>query len=445
MPRPTGIKSTPTYCLHKSLGLAYVAIDGRQIYLGRYGSKESREKYDRVIGEWLANGRRSAAPATPAAPTTVAVVIASFWRHAQEYHRMPDGSPAGELENYRLALRPLRKLYGATAVAEFGPIQMKAVRQYMVETGWARTYINRQLGRIRHVFNWAAGEAIIPAAIADAIGKVKGLRHGKTDARESDPVLPVPDEQLKATLPFLSGRIRSMVDLQLLTGMRPGEVCAMRVRDIDTTGKLWHYRPAKHKTQHKGIKRSVPIGPKAQEIIRPYLSLNPDAHLFVPADSEADRRANVVRQTPVQPSQVRRATLSRRRKPDRGPGDHYTVATYRRAIARACDAAFLPPEDLARLRVRDSRGRRADRVGTRWESETEWRARLGKRWTDLKAWRRAHSWHPHRLRHNAATLIREMYGLEAAQAILGHKTVATTQIYAERNLKAAERVMSEVG
>jgi integrase len=446
MSRPAGSKSTPGYCRHNSSNRAYVTLDGKPVYLGKYGTAASRAKYDRVIGEWLANGRRLAPAPTPANPTTVAMVLAAFWQHAQEYHRKPDGTPAGELDNYRQALRPLRRLYAALPVAEFGPIQMKAVRQAMIDLGWARTNINHQLSRLRHVFNWAVGEAIIPAAIADAVAKVKGLRKGKTNARESDPVLPVPDEQLKATIPFLPTRVRSMVELQLLTGMRPGEVCAMRIREIDTSGKLWVYRPAHHKTEHHGVKRSVPIGPKAQEIIRPYMmKLNPDAHLFVPAESEADRRANMTRKTPVQPSQVKRAKLAKRRRSNRGPGDSYDVAAYRRAIARACDAAFPPPDALARMRVPDRRGVGADRPGMRWESIAEWRARLGERWSELEKWRRQHRWHPHRLRHSAATLIRELYGLEAAQAILGHKTVAVTQVYAERNLKAAERVMAEVG
>ena len=52
---------------------------------------------------------------------------------------------------------------------------------------------------------------------------------------------------------------------------------------------------------------------------------------------------------------------------------------------------------------------------------------------------------PHQLRHNAATRLRKDYGLEAAQVILGHKTLAVTEIYAEKNLQAAQKIMGEVG
>jgi integrase len=445
MSRPLGSKSIPTLCLHKASGRAYVTLDSRPVYLGRFGTPESREKYDRIISEWLGNDRRLPSPVVSASLTTVAVVLAAFWRHAQEYHVNADGSPAGELDNYKLALRPLRKLYAASPIAEFGPRQMKAVRHAMIEMGWCRSSINRQLSRLRHVFDWAAGEGLIPAEIANAVKKVKGLRRGKSKARESEPVVPVPDEQFRQTLPFLPSRVRSMVELQLITGMRPGEVCAMRIGEIDISGRLWTYRPAHHKTEHHGAKRSVPLGPKAREIITPYMSLNPDTHLFVPADSEADRRANQTRKTPVPPSQVERAKAAARRPRARPPGDCYDVSAYRRAISRACDAAFPPPDDLARLRVSDNRGESKDRSGSRWESQIEWRARLGSRWAELETWRLSHRWHPHRLRHNAATLIRQLYGLEAAAALLGHKSIAVTQVYAERNFKEAERVMAEVG
>ena len=48
----------PRYRLHKPSGQAVVTLGYRDFYLGRFGSKASREEYDRRIAEWLANGRR---------------------------------------------------------------------------------------------------------------------------------------------------------------------------------------------------------------------------------------------------------------------------------------------------------------------------------------------------------------------------------------------------
>ena len=52
----------PTYRLHKASGRAVVTIPGsgcargRDIFLGRYGTPESRQRYAQVISEWSATG-----------------------------------------------------------------------------------------------------------------------------------------------------------------------------------------------------------------------------------------------------------------------------------------------------------------------------------------------------------------------------------------------------
>jgi hypothetical protein len=55
---PLGSLRTPSYRLHKPTGQAVVTLNGRDIYLGRFGSPESRAEYDRTIVEWISNGRR---------------------------------------------------------------------------------------------------------------------------------------------------------------------------------------------------------------------------------------------------------------------------------------------------------------------------------------------------------------------------------------------------
>jgi integrase len=68
------------------------------------------------------------------------------------------------------------------------------------------------------------------------------------------------------------------------------------------------------------------------------------------------------------------------------------------------------------------------------------------RWEDLKAWRRSHRWHPHQLRHNAATLLRREFGLEAAQLTLGHASAQITDaVYAERDRAKVIEIMRKIG
>ena len=54
-------------------------------------------------------------------------------------------------------------------------------------------------------------------------------------------------------------------------------------------------------------------------------------------------------------------------------------------------------------------------------------------------------WSPNRLRHTAVTLIREEFGLDVAQVILGHKSVRVTQVYAEVNRRKAIEVVKRIG
>jgi site-specific recombinase XerC len=64
---------------------------------------------------------------------------------------------------------------------------------------------------------------------------------------------------------------------------------------------------------------------------------------------------------------------------------------------------------------------------------------------EVKAWRKAHRWHPNQLRHSFATRVRKEHGLEAAQVLLGHSRADVTQVYAERNQQLAATVAAKIG
>ena len=85
------------------------------------------------------------------------------------------------------------------------------------------------------------------------------------------------------------------------------------------------------------------------------------------------------------------------------------------------------------------------RGGRRLETEAEWRARLGERWPEVAAWRAAHDWHPHRLRHSAATEFRRSGDTEAAKIILDHGSAAMTEHYAEADERKADEVVRRIG
>ncbi|MEZ6232911.1 MAG: site-specific integrase, partial [Phycisphaerales bacterium] len=399
-----------------------VRLDGKDIYLGKHGSPESRAEYNRVIAEWLTS-RRAALLAEPGQgpppDLTVAELVDAFFEWADGYY-VKNGRPTSEVNALNDAVRPLVKLYGLTRAADFGPLALKAVREDMVSSDLSRKHINARVNRIRRVFRWGVENQLVASSVLEGLRAVAPLKKGRCGVREAPPVKPAPESLVEPVLAIAPPQIAAMVRLQLLTGMRPGEVVRMRARDIDTTGQTWRYVPEEHKTEHHGRERVIYLGPKAREVLRPFLGLEIDAYLFSPravmAARSVERRKE--RRTPMTPSQA-----ARRPKRDgrRRPGERYTTESYGRAIAELCARAFPHPT----LAGRDDLDE-AERL-------------------ELSAWRRAHHWSPNRLRHSAATELRRQAGIDTARVVLGHSSAGVTEIYAERDLARAAEVMERVG
>ncbi len=387
----------PKYRHYKPKNLAVVRIDGRDIYLGQFESAASREKYRRVVAEWLISTKPSTSSANSPAEMlspTVAEMILTFWsRHAERHYRHADGTPTGELDNYRDSLRPLRRLYGQTLARDFGPRTLRLVRQAMIDDGLARTTINQRIGRIVHLFKWAAEHELVPADTYHGLKTVSGLRKGRSEARETEPVKPAPEADVEAVRSFVARQVWAMIELQRFTGMRSGEVTSLRTGDLETSGRVWTYVPGRHKTTHRGQERTIYLGPRAQAVLKPWLRADRQAYLFSPKEAVAERQAERRRQrrTPMTPSQQAR---QRKGTPGRPPGECYTTQTYHHAVQRGCQRAGVPP------------------------------------------------WHPHQLRHTRATTIRQVYGLKAAKAVLGH---TDTKIDPEKDLGLVTRIMGEIG
>jgi hypothetical protein len=142
----------PSYLLHKQSGQARVRINGRDHMLGPFGSEESRKLYGQLIAQAaggiaidpLKSGSSSTngTSAHPASGLTINELVLAFMRHA-DGHYVKDGKPTSEIHCLKAATSPLVKLYGFTAVDEFGPLMLKAVRQNFIEAGWVRESCNK--------------------------------------------------------------------------------------------------------------------------------------------------------------------------------------------------------------------------------------------------------------------------------------------------------------
>ncbi len=210
---PAHSPRTPSYRHHKPSGQAVVTLDGRDFYLGLFDSAASRAEYDRLIAEWLSNGRNlSTPPSGQGSDLTVNELLLGYLRHADGYY-VKNGKPTVEPVNIRLAIRPLRQLYGHTIARDFGPLKLKAVRQAMVDAGICRSEINRRVGRLVRAFKWAVSEEIVPPSVHQSLQSVPGFRRGRVDVRESKPVKPAPDAFVDAIRPHVARQVWAMVEL----------------------------------------------------------------------------------------------------------------------------------------------------------------------------------------------------------------------------------------
>lgn len=393
----------------------------RTIYLGLYGSPESREKYARLLAQWETCGRRlpgagdSRITLTISGPT-ITQLCHAFWVAIQGQYSHQQAS------HFKACIRLLKGFYGEMPVKDFGPKALRLLRNQMICGGdgrrlWTRNYINRQIGLLRQIFRWGVSHEMIPVSILETLRTVEPLKRGRSDAIETEPIRPVSENLLVATFTHLNRQVRAVVELQILTGARPAELLVLRPCDL-LTGEhadVWIVRLDHHKTAYRGRDRTIYLGPQAQAIIRPFLANRPTtAYLFSPVEAEQERREALhkARKTPL--SYGNRPGTNKSESPKRPPRDRYDTASYRRAIQYACDRAFPQPDGLD-----------ADAI---------------------KAWQKAHRWHPYQLRHNAATSLRREFGLEAAQLILGHSSAQITDaVYADRDREKILGIVQKIG
>ena len=179
---------------------------------------------------------------------------------------------------------------------------------------------------------------------------VSPLLAGRTEAHDNAPRHAVDQADIDTVRGLVSPLVRDLIDLQLLTGCRSGEMLGLTTAMIARTGEVWKAALVDHKCQHHGQSRTLHFGPQAQLIIMKYLSADPDKPLF-----------NIIR------------------------------TAYCRAITRVCERAEIE------------------------------------------------RWVPHQLRHKTADIVRQRFGLEHAQSVLGHSKASMSEHYAKvGSIKASE-------
>jgi integrase len=400
----------PVYKKHPTKNEARCYVGGRWVSLGPWNSERSRAAYERICAavrkarNEAAAGKGGADPARAGRERLkVAGLVANFLTHAQKHYRRPDGTPTSEVKEYLAVLMPLAEGdAGGLFVGQFGPLDLQLFRDTLVGRGWCRTRVNKQIGRVKRVFRWGVSRQLVPLDVHSALQTVDGLRKGRSDARERESVRPVPAADVEAAAGRLNRHQRAMVRLQLLTGMRPGEVCRLALGLIDRSADVWVWDVDGHKMEHAGRSRLVFFGPRARRVIEEFAAggLRPAGEgepLFSPRRAREERFAamRAARKSKPTPKQLSPQRLVK--DPKRQPAGRYSPGSYSHAIEKAARGAGVP------------------------------------------------IFGANRLRHTFATECRRTHGLEAAQVLLGHAKMSTSEVYAAKAVDLARRVAGEIG
>lgn len=433
--------SVPSLRFHKPSGRFYVWDSHAKArrYLGTV-KHQAEKRYQLIVASLRLPEEDPKRPTGPLPAGPVALTVEQALEHYVQSHVIGYYTHTSTRHQIQTACGMVADRFGSQPAVAFGPRDLKHLQQAWLQTKsknarrggttLARTYVNALIKNVQQAWRWLATEEIVPAANADALGLVPGLRKGR-GGRETLRVTPVPSWAVEATLEFCRPTLAAMIQFQRATGSRPQDVCNLRPRDVSrgpldyvplpgTTATVsarvltidgvpvtvWAYVPASHKTLAMGKPKTIAIGPAGQAALIPYLeSTAADDYCFTPQRLCAERAAELraARKSPVQPSQVNRGVEDR----ERPPGLQFTTHSYSNALKHTI--------------------RRAN--------------------TDRK--RRGlppiPHWTPNQLRHDAGTRYGDLFGRETARALLGHSGPDTVDIYMEQSLGRAMLAAAKAG
>lgn len=245
----------------------------------------------------------------------------------------------------------------------------------------SRAQVAKLINGIRSMIQWAVAEELVGPDRLVALRAVKPPKAGKV--REGDPREPVSDEHIEAAAAFLPPVVADLVRFIRLTGCRPTEAMSLRMADVEQRPGSWRWTLTKHKNAHRGKRRVIAIGTRAQPIARRWAAGRPAESLVFTRDGADCRPA------------TEGETIVLRIAPRRGMP--WSQELLRKLVARACKAAGIT-------------------VFT-----------------------------PYQLRHTALTKARQEAGLEAAAAVGGHSSSRMTEEYAKDTFALAAEVMERIG
>jgi integrase len=377
----------PKLCLHKPSGNARCWINGKEHWLGRYGTPECERRYRALIAHWARSPAETPPPPLPLNRVTIADVLAQY---LIEIRGSDSGSKLRSNARWWLARSMAKELESLSSVrlTDLGPKMFAAwvadvagqpIQRRGEMTTRTITHVRKIVAEFLRMIEWCVAEEIIGPEKLVALRAVRRLPVAA--ARPPEFRTPVDEAKYQTICQHLPPAFAAIVTVLRHSAARPSEVLRMTPAEIDMHREqgVWLLFPSKHKTMRYGRPKCVVLGPRCQDAIRPWLAgVSNGDRIFTPASI-----ARVSSPSSIPTRKYRKASL--------------VAEDIRRAVKIACRAAGIE------------------------------------------------HWVPYQLRHNSLTEFRQAGGLDAAQQQGGHSSSAVTERYAAADRSKAIAAAKLVG
>ena len=176
----------------------------------------------------------------------------------------------GSFERYERTCRNhLVPFFGRLRLRELTAAHVRAFKARKIEGGLNPNTVGVMQGVLSTALNQAVDDGLIPSNPASGVKKAA--------TREQAPMRPLSQEEASRLLgATMETRDEALLTLALRTGMRQGELAALRWDDIDLTGKpsITVRRSADTRTQTRvsttktGKERKIHIGPRTVDVLK---------------------------------------------------------------------------------------------------------------------------------------------------------------------------------
>lgn len=392
-------KKYPKLCRHKATGAGYVRLDGKQRYLSgtwHDPAKPSSEllasyeafKYEVDLAD--AGGTH---------------LISGLLDKYKQFFDSRESRSVSKIRNETHKVNKLRRMLRPYKDLTFEQITIRdfnQIRERLNAKGYATSTVKDYWGHLRLFIKWCIARGFCQPEVLmkeHSLPQINGREYPNTRAPKQR--VAVTWEQVRLTLPHLSETLQTALLVSLGTGGRPQEILDMRWDDFDRTKPVWEYQPENHKMKRLNHDRVIYISRPVQQLLKEYQQrrLDPQAeYIFTGAESWAYQMAKRCKDDPREMFKQKPINVSSRLDSRR----------LYQAVKRICRRENIEP------------------------------------------------WTPYQTRHFFAEQMlaklsdhfknngSDGLAIEAVSAMLGHKSVDVTAIYAKRNLSLSRDLLEEV-